>query len=127
MQEKILLLVVCIIFAIIIVGTKRLSKEHTNTFITSFAVLIMKFAEKYISQNGNTKMEFCVNCIIYIYKIVNKYYKINIPTKETIQEYLQFIFNEFKIDINAVKNIYNKNEQQVEIETKDLIKDEKQD
>ena len=124
MQEKILLLVV---FAIIIVGTKRLSKEHTNTFITSFAVLIMKFAEKYISQNGNTKMEFCVNCIIYIYKIVNKYYKINIPTKETIQEYLQFIFNEFKIDINAVKNIYNKNEQQVEIETKDLIKDEKQD
>lgn len=97
-----------IIFAIVlllVIIIEIAKKIIPQKWINAFSVLIMKIAEKYISTNGNYKMDFCIACIKYIFSKINIIVKIETPTDKEIQDYLQNIFNKYSEEINAVKNI----------------------
>ena len=74
-----------------------------NLWVKNFVAFLMKFAEKYISIDGPTKMDFVVKVVMSLYKTVFKWLKLAIPSEEKIKNYCQNIYIQIREEVNNIK------------------------
>ena len=106
-----------------------LTGDHTNKIIKIITIILMEIAEKYISKIGNTKMQFVINILDYIFENISKTLKIKRPSINEIKVEAQKIFDYYKNDIEKIKTMVKDEESETkniaeELTQIDIEKDE---